>query len=63
VRRLREARGFSQEQFAAKAKIDRSYMGKIERGAVNVSIDNIQKLAKALGVTPGKLMSEADAES
>jgi transcriptional regulator with XRE-family HTH domain len=63
VRRLRDARGYSQETFAAKSKIDRSYAGKIERGEVNVSLDNIQKIAKALGLTPGALMVEADSES
>lgn len=63
VRRLRTEKGISQEAFAAKAKINRSYMGKIERGEVNVSLDNIQKIAGALQVSPGRLMSEADRES
>lgn len=63
VRRLRHGRGLSQESFAAKSKIGRSYMGKIERGEVNVSLDSIQKICKALGVTAGTLMSEADTEA
>lgn len=63
VRRLRSGRGFSQEDFAHKAKINRSYMGRIERGEVNISIDNMQKIAKGLGLTVGRLMVEVDAEA
>jgi transcriptional regulator with XRE-family HTH domain len=63
VRRLRAERELSQEDFAHKAKIDRSYMGKIERGEVNISIDNMQKLAKGLALTLGQLMVEVDAET
>ena len=62
VRRLRNDRGESQEAFAAKAEIGRSYMGKIERGEVNVSLDNIQKIAVALGPTLGRLFAEVDRE-
>lgn len=62
VRRLRKDQDFSQEGFAAEAKINRAYMGKIERGEVNISIDNINKIAQALGLTAGKLMVEADRE-
>jgi len=62
VRRLRTDAGFSQEDFAAKAKINRSYMGRIERGEVNISIDNMQKIAKGLGLTVGRLMVEVDTE-
>jgi transcriptional regulator with XRE-family HTH domain len=62
VRRLRAERKFSQEGFAARAGINRAYMGKIERGEVNISLDNIQKIAEALGVSVGKLMTEVDRE-
>ena len=60
VRKLRLERKLSQEAFAAKAKINRSYMGQIERGEVNISNDNIQKIAVALGVGIGTLMSEVE---
>jgi len=63
VRRLRTDAGYSQEDFAARAKINRSYMGRIERGEVNISIDNMQKIAKGLGLTVGRLMVEVDAEA
>lgn len=62
VRRLRSGRSFSQEDFAHKAKINRSYMGRIERGEVNISIDNMQKIAKGLGLSIGRLMTEVDAD-
>ena len=62
VRRLRKGAGFSQESFASECQIDRAYYGKIERGMVNVSLDNIEKIAKALGIGAGLLMNEADRE-
>lgn len=62
VRRLRKAAGISQEAFAAQSGIDRSYYGRIERGEINISLDNIERIAGALAISPGKLMSEADME-
>lgn len=52
VRELRQERGWSQEEFAAQAELDRSYLGCIERGERNVSIENICKIAAALRVSP-----------
>lgn len=63
VRRLRKAAGFSQEGFAAKAKINRGYYGSIERGEINVSLDNIEKIAVALDLAVGQLMVEVDKET
>lgn len=60
VRRLRTERGISQEQFAAEAKLARSYMGQVERGEVNISLENIYKIAKALGVPIATLMAGVD---
>lgn len=62
VRRLRLAKGLAQESFAAQAKVGRSYMGKIERGEVNVSLENIHKIARGLGITIGHLMMAVDSE-
>jgi transcriptional regulator with XRE-family HTH domain len=62
VRRLRLKQGHSQEAFAARAKINRSYMGKIERGEVNISIENIEKIARSLQVTIGELLTQVDSE-
>jgi transcriptional regulator with XRE-family HTH domain len=37
-------------------------MGQVERGELNISLDNIEKIAKRLGMTAGQLLSEADKE-
>ncbi|MBI5762780.1 MAG: helix-turn-helix transcriptional regulator [Planctomycetes bacterium] len=58
VRRHRVARGMSQEGLAAAAKLHRTYVGSIERGERNVSIDNMDKLATALGVSLSELLRE-----
>lgn len=50
VRDLRRSRGYSQESLADEVGLHRTYIGAIERGEQNVSIDNIAKLAKALKV-------------
>lgn len=58
LRQLRKARGLSQEDFAQKAGIDRSYMGGVERGERNLSLENICLIADALGVEPAQLFLE-----
>ena len=57
MRELRVARGFSQETLAAAAGLHRTYVGSVERGERNISIDNIERLAVALGCTPTELLS------
>jgi len=56
LRRLRTEQGISQEGLADLAGLHRTYVGSIERGERNVSIDNIAKLAAALGTAPSKLL-------
>ena len=58
VRDLRKERGFSQEAFAAKCGIDRTYLGGIERGERNVAIRNITLIADGLGVSISELFHD-----
>lgn len=59
VRERRLEVGLSQEELAAGAAVERSHMGKIERGEHMPNFVLILRLAKALGVAPGKLVDRA----
>jgi transcriptional regulator with XRE-family HTH domain len=61
IRRLRAERGISQEVLADLAGLHRTYIGSIERGERNISIDNIAKLAAAFGITASKLLEDEPA--
>ncbi len=56
LRRFRLANGLSQEALGFKCKVPDVYISKIERGVLNVGIDNLEKIAKALGVKPSQLL-------
>ncbi|KKC26034.1 helix-turn-helix domain-containing protein [Sphingomonas sp. SRS2] len=56
VRRLREAKGWSQEAYADEAGIHRTYVSDIERGARNPTIVVVEKLAAPFGVATGALL-------
>lgn len=56
VRKERLRKGLSQEALADLSRLHRTYIGSIERGERNVSIDNIEKIAKALSVNPADLL-------
>jgi transcriptional regulator with XRE-family HTH domain len=56
LREHRQRAGLSQEKLAAKAGIDRTYVGGAERGERNVALVNIVRLAEALGTTPAELL-------
>lgn len=56
LRQIRNEKGFSQEKLAFKCGLHRTYISDIERGARNVSLINIEKIAKALSVTPKSLL-------
>ncbi len=55
IKLLRNEIGISQEELADRAEIDRTYITSVECGKRNISIVNIEKIAKALGVTLSKL--------
>ena len=55
IKILRNEIGISQEELADRAEIDRTYITSVECGKRNISIVNIEKIAKALGVTLSKL--------
>jgi transcriptional regulator with XRE-family HTH domain len=56
VRKLRLEKGWSQEDYADRARIHRTYVSDIERGARNPTATVIEKLAKPLGISPGRLL-------
>lgn len=55
IRKVRRERGFSQEDFAYSAGLDRSYYGGVERGERNLSALNLMRIAAALQVEVGEL--------
>lgn len=50
LKRVRVAQAVSQEQLAFDAGVDRSYLGGIERGEENPSVDTLEKIARILGI-------------
>lgn len=59
IRARRKRVPLSQEALADLAEIDRSHMGKIERGERNVTMLNVIRIAKALDAKPSELLSQA----
>lgn len=56
IRERRLAIGISQEELASAAGLHRTYIGSIERGERNVSLQNIVAVARALSVSPSALL-------
>ena len=50
IRKYRENKGWTQEQLAFEADLHRAYIGQIERGEKNIGLQNLEKIAKALGI-------------
>jgi transcriptional regulator with XRE-family HTH domain len=63
VRALREARGWSQEQLAGRAELNRSYLGEVERGDAMPSLATVEKLAFALQLSPADLLHRCEAHA
>jgi transcriptional regulator with XRE-family HTH domain len=60
IRQGRSVLGISQGELAERAGLHRTYVSDLERGARNPSIESIEKLARALGVSVAKLFEQAD---
>ena len=60
VRRYRKNLGFSQEEFAEKCGLHRTYISAVERQRRSISLNNIEKIADALGVDAYLLFIDGD---
>lgn len=60
VRRIRVSLGVSQERLAFDAGVDRSYLGGMERGEANPTVDVLDKIASTLGVPLAELFMEME---
>lgn len=54
---LREEKGISQEKFALLIEMDRTYYSSVENGKRNISLKNIEKIAKGFGLTVSELLN------
>jgi transcriptional regulator with XRE-family HTH domain len=58
VRQKRQSLGLTQEEFAKRCGLHRTYISGIERGTRNVALANIEKIARALDIGLGKLFKD-----
>ena len=58
VRAERQRQGLSQEALADRAELHRTFVGFVERAETNISLDNLEKIARGLGVAPWLLLKE-----
>ncbi|MBK9387887.1 MAG: helix-turn-helix transcriptional regulator [Planctomycetes bacterium] len=56
IRAMRSSLKISQEELADRSGLHRTYVGAVERGERNISLDNIVRISNALGITPSKLL-------
>lgn len=59
IKRVRLSKDISQEKLALLAEVDRSYVGRVERGDNNVAVLTLARLANTLDISIAKLMKEA----
>lgn len=59
IRSLRKASGLSQQALAERAGVSYKYLGEIERGQVNLSVEILMKIAEALHVKAGEILDKA----
>ena len=60
IRELRQKTGLSQEKFALKISMDRTYYASVENGKRNISIKNIQKIANGLNISISDLFVDIE---
>jgi transcriptional regulator with XRE-family HTH domain len=60
IRSIRKNAGWSQEKLAIRSKVSSDYMGRLERGEVNVSIETLFRISKALRVPFSELVKGLD---
>jgi transcriptional regulator with XRE-family HTH domain len=63
VRRLRQERGYSQEEFSFRVGLHQTYISSVERGERNVTIQTADRIAMALGTKLSDLFGELERES
>ena len=56
IRRVREEAGYTQESFADAIKVHRNYMGSVERGETNITLDRLEQIANGLDLTVAELL-------
>jgi transcriptional regulator with XRE-family HTH domain len=59
IRRIRLSKDISQEKLALLAEVDRSYVGRVERGDNNVAVLTLARIAGAMEISVSELMQEA----
>ena len=59
IRSRRTARHLSQEQLAARSGLHRTYIGGVERGERNITVENLERIANALEVAPAELLARS----
>jgi len=63
IRDLRRAQSLSQEAFADKCGVHRTFMGTLERGESNLSFSNLLKVASTLGISMAELLEGVDQDA
>lgn len=63
IRQLRKAKKLTQEELAEKAGVNASYMGTVERGERNISIETLEKIIQGLDVSPAEFFQFHDLEN
>ncbi|MBB6135868.1 transcriptional regulator with XRE-family HTH domain [Massilia aurea] len=59
IRSLRKEQGLSQEELSYLSSIDRSHMGRVERGERNLSMLNLVRISRGIGCQPSEIMKTA----